>query len=87
LRKWLRHDLRDMLQETLSPVSVARRGIFEPTAVQRLIVASESGKVDGSYTLFSLMCIELWCRLFVDGTLPDVGADMRCVSVAPGQSL
>jgi hypothetical protein len=23
--------------------------------------------VDGAYTIFALLCIEMWCRLFVDG--------------------
>jgi hypothetical protein len=23
-------------------------------------------RVDGSYTIFALMCFELWCRMFID---------------------
>jgi asparagine synthase (glutamine-hydrolysing) len=34
--------------------------------VQRLIDANQSGGLDASYTLLSLLSIEIWCRKFVD---------------------
>ena len=66
LRRWMRHELREMLGDLLSIDSLKRRGLFEPAAVQRLIAANDTGKVDASYTLLSLLCIEIWCRRFVD---------------------
>jgi hypothetical protein len=27
---------------------------------------NESGKIDGAYTILSLLSIELWCRAYVD---------------------
>jgi asparagine synthase (glutamine-hydrolysing) len=30
------------------------------------VAANDSGAVDASYTLLSLLCIEIWCRRFVD---------------------
>jgi len=67
LRRWMRHDLRELLGDLLSTDSLNRRGLFNPRAVQGLIAANDSGKVDAGYTLFSLLCIEIWCRRFVDG--------------------
>ena len=67
LRRWLQTDLRDLLRDVLSEDSLRKRGIFDPQAVQRLIRNNEIGVLDVSYTLFSLMCIEIWCRQFVDG--------------------
>jgi asparagine synthase (glutamine-hydrolysing) len=67
LRRWMRHELREMLGDLLSVDSLKRRGLFEPFAVQRLIAANDAGKVDAAYTLLSLLCIEIWCRRFVDG--------------------
>ena len=67
LRHWISHDLRELLGDLLSPASLNKRGLFNPLAVQRLIVANDVGKVDASYTLFSLLCIEIWCRRFIDG--------------------
>lgn len=66
LRRWLRHDLRELLGDLLSEESLQIRGLFEPAAVQRLIANNDSGKVDASYTLLSLLCIEIWCRTYLD---------------------
>ena len=66
LRRWLRHELRDMVDDTLSSSAVTKRGFFDPRAVQRLISADRAGRVDGTYTIFALMCVEFWCRSYVD---------------------
>ena len=66
LRRWMRYDLRDTLGELLSSESLKRRGLFDYSAVQNLIAANDLGKMDASYTLLSLMCIEIWCRRFID---------------------
>jgi len=34
--------------------------------VRRLVDLDRDGRVDGAYTIFALMCTELWCRQFVD---------------------
>ena len=66
LRRWMRVELRDLLADVLGNQSLRQRGLFDPAAVQRLIQANDQGKVDASYTLLSLICIELWCRKFID---------------------
>ena len=66
LRRWLRVELRDMVSDTLDSAALQRRGFFDPQAVQRLIKLDRAGAVDGSYTIFALMCFELWCRAFID---------------------
>jgi len=66
LRRWLRQELRPMVDDTLEASSLRHRGYFEPTAVRRLVELDRAGHVDGSYTIFALMCFELWCRRFVD---------------------
>jgi asparagine synthase (glutamine-hydrolysing) len=67
LRYWLRNPLRPVVNDVLSRESLQRRGIFDPSTVQELITMDRVGKIDGAYTIFSLICIELWCRLFLDG--------------------
>ena len=67
VRRWLRHELKDMVDDVLSVDSLLRRGLFEPKAVQTLVRQDREGTVDAAYTIFALMCIELWCRIFVDG--------------------
>ena len=66
LRAWMRHDLRGLLADVLCEGNLRRRGIFSPCGVQDLIRKNDSGEIDGSYTLLSILCIELWCRKFLD---------------------
>ncbi|MFE8033058.1 asparagine synthase (glutamine-hydrolyzing) [Thiohalocapsa marina] len=66
LRRWMRHELRELLGDLLSEDSLRRRGLFDPAAVQRLIADNDAGRVDASYTLLSLLCIEIWCRTYLD---------------------
>lgn len=66
LRRWMRSELREMLGNLLSDKSVSQRGIFDPVAVRKLIEANDAGRIDASFTLFSLMCMELWFRRFID---------------------
>jgi asparagine synthase (glutamine-hydrolysing) len=67
LRRWLRGELRSMVDDTLGEDTLRRRGLFEPAAVQRLIALDRAERVDGAYLIFALMSIELWCRRFIDG--------------------
>ena len=69
LRRWMRFELRELLSDLLSTQSLDRRGIFNPIAVQNLIHENNSGRSDAAYTLFSLMCIEIWCRRFLDKSI------------------
>jgi asparagine synthase (glutamine-hydrolysing) len=66
LRKWLKHDLRDYVEELLSEKTLKDRGLFNPKAVQELVALDRNGKIDAAYPIFSLICIELWMRLFID---------------------
>jgi asparagine synthase (glutamine-hydrolysing) len=66
IRHWMRHELRELLGDVLSPGSLGRRGLFDPDAVQRLVDRNERGHDDAAYTLFALLSIELWCRSYLD---------------------
>ena len=66
LRRWLREELRERVDDTLSAKSIIARGLFNARAVQRLIHLDRAGRIDGAYTIFALVCVELWCRQFVD---------------------
>ena len=39
---------------------------FGRARVRALIDDDRQGRIDGSYTIFALMCFELWCRRFID---------------------
>ena len=66
LRRWLQGELNEMKHDLLSHDTLSRRGFFDATAVQKLIAQDAAGQKDASYTILSLMCIEIWCRTFLD---------------------
>jgi asparagine synthase (glutamine-hydrolysing) len=70
LRHWLAGPLASLVDGVLSEGSLRARGVFDPRGVRALIDAHRAGRVDGAYTLLALVCIELWCRMFVDVAAP-----------------
>jgi asparagine synthase (glutamine-hydrolysing) len=67
LRQWLLGPLDPMVREVLSARRMKERGIFDAAAVDALLAANRSGRVDASYTIFALLCLELWCTQYLDG--------------------
>lgn len=57
---WLRGPLREVLLDRLSPESVARRGLFRATEVQRCLRSFIDGKSSWVYP-WLLLVIEIWC--------------------------
>jgi asparagine synthase (glutamine-hydrolysing) len=66
LRHWLRHELREWVGDMLSADTLRRRGLFDPKAVAALVADDRAGRVDAAYTILGLVCIEVWCRKFMD---------------------
>jgi asparagine synthase (glutamine-hydrolysing) len=64
LRRWILNELADWVDDFLSEEKVRSRGIFNPKNVSQIISMNRRGLVDSSYTIFSLICIELWFREF-----------------------
>ena len=87
LRAWLRGPLGSMMGDLLSPDSVRKRAIFDPSAVAQFLLENKQGRgADHSYSLLSLMCIELWCRQFLDASAIKLrtGGDAVRGSLMPG---
>ncbi len=70
LRYWLNNELKEVVDDVLSDSSIINRGLFDPKAVAQLIQYDRSGSMDLTYPIFALICIELWCRIFIDNTVP-----------------
>lgn len=66
LRQWIHNDLREITMELLSEGNLKKRGLFKPRDVKKLIDDNYSGRIDAAYTIFSLLCIEWWMRIFLD---------------------
>jgi len=66
LGRWLRTDLRSLLEDLLSVERVRRRGLFVPEAVERLTREHLSGARSHSDRLWTLMMAEMWMRQRLD---------------------
>jgi asparagine synthase (glutamine-hydrolysing) len=72
LRAWLRGPLKSLVDDVLSESSVRRRGIFDFNAIAALVKADRENRIDAAYTIFSLICIEIWSRQYLDHVTPCV---------------
>ena len=70
LRYWLRTSLRPLVDDILGERSLRQRGIFDPKRVATLVDMDRKGRVDAAYPIFALICVELWCRCFLDASPP-----------------
>jgi asparagine synthase (glutamine-hydrolysing) len=66
---WLRNDLKDAVSSILLDSRATKRGYFRRPAVEQLIKSNSNGH-DYSKEIFSLVTLELWHRMFVDGEQP-----------------
>jgi len=66
LRIWMQYDLKEIMEDLLSYEAINNRGLFSAQKVEKLMKDNNLGKIDASYTLFSLLCIEIWCRAYID---------------------
>ena len=75
---WLKGELAPTLRDLLSAENVRKRGWFQHRAVERLIAEHASNREDRTDQLLSLMNMEIWSRVFVDGRNPeDVAAELK----------
>jgi asparagine synthase (glutamine-hydrolysing) len=63
---WMRRELREFVQDSLSEETLRRRGLFRPGQVTRLVQDHLDGRVDASNRIFVLLMLELWFERFVD---------------------
>lgn len=63
---WFRNELRGFAREVLTDARTRQRGLVRPEAVDRLFAAHLEGRRDYSSQLWSLICLELWCRTWWD---------------------
>ncbi len=66
LDHWFRHELREMVTDTLLDSRTLGRGYFDPATVRRLVDEHTSSQWDHSARLWLLLVFELWHRRFVD---------------------
>lgn len=70
IRSWVRNELKDFINDILSESNIKKRNLFDYGYIKNLIKDNLDYKVDASYTIFSLVCIEIWFQIFIDKTGP-----------------
>jgi asparagine synthase (glutamine-hydrolysing) len=68
--EWFKSELRDPLQDELSPARIRTQGIFDAGSVQRLISEHMAGRRDHRKQLWTLFVFQLWHRRWVEGRSP-----------------
>ncbi|MGH7393971.1 MAG: asparagine synthase-related protein, partial [Candidatus Rokuibacteriota bacterium] len=66
LGAWFRGELKGFVHDVLTDSRAARRGLLQPRAITALLDAHARGRADRSAQIWSLVCLELWCRTWWD---------------------
>ena len=63
---WFKQELRDALQDELSPERISKQGLFNSLEVQRLVSEHLSGRRDHRKALWTLFVFQLWHRRWIE---------------------
>ena len=69
IRRWIKEELDEMINDRLSPDKIRARGIFDENAVWKMINDNKKNRVDAAYPILSLLAIESWMIQFSDKKL------------------
>ena len=64
--EWLKADLREQLQDELSPDRIRRQGLFDPAVVEKLVSEHLAGRRDHRKQLWTLFMFQLWHRRWIE---------------------
>src|SRR6266516_778332 len=78
-----------LISEVLLSKEALSRGFFVASAIRRLLDEHRAGRSDHGQRLWALLVLELWMRMFMDGSLSahDLLEDSRLASEGPQISL
>lgn len=65
VRHWMRHPLRDMVNDLLSESALRASGLFSVAGVHALRSRFASGRADAGYSLWALVVFQIWRGAFV----------------------
>jgi len=70
---WLRHELRELLLDALSPARLQQQGLFRPAYVQKLVYEHLEGIRDHAHKLWQLLIFQLWAERYLFGGTDQIG--------------
>jgi len=72
LGSWLRGDWAPLARELVGNGLARRPGLFNGALVRQIVDEHIEGRRDHSERLWSLVCVEIWWRMFIDRSMgPD----------------
>jgi asparagine synthase (glutamine-hydrolysing) len=72
---WLAHDLKEMVDDLLSPAQLRQRRLFRPEEVRRFVDEHRTGAQDWSMQIWQFLTLELWMQTFIDGQARNISSD------------
>ncbi|MDH4100943.1 MAG: asparagine synthase (glutamine-hydrolyzing), partial [Nitrospirota bacterium] len=67
IERWIRGELKDMVRDALLSDRSIKRGYFNRSYVETLVKDHMSKRKDNCYRIWTLLMLELWHRMFIDG--------------------
>ena len=68
--QWLRHELRDVMEDELAPARLQRLGYFDPAVVRGLLDDHVSRRHNRAGILWALLCFSIWHRVYLEAPSP-----------------
>jgi asparagine synthase (glutamine-hydrolysing) len=66
---WFRHELKDLVRDTLLSPRATGRGYFRRDSLEKMLAEHISGRNNWQYVIWNLLMLELWHQMFIDQTL------------------
>jgi asparagine synthase (glutamine-hydrolysing) len=66
---WFRHELKDLVSDTLLSPRATGRGYFRRDSLEKMLAEHQSGRKNWQYVIWNLLMLELWHQMFIDQTL------------------
>ena len=66
---WFRHELKDLVNDTLLSPRALGRGYFHRESLEKILAEHQSTKKNWQYVIWNLLMLELWHQMFIDKTL------------------
>ena len=81
LGHWFRGRLAPFVRDLLLSERSRQRGLLDPAQMERLVERPRRGQEELDLELWTLISLELWCRMFLDGNgRRDAGARARATA-------
>jgi asparagine synthase (glutamine-hydrolysing) len=68
---WLRSDLRELTADLLRSQQARNRGVIDTRQVELLLNDHQHHMRNHTKPIWTWLCFELWCRVYLDQVHPD----------------